>query len=197
MSITSYPLLEPPEDLAAKTIDSWSAAEADRYKEWLLASMPGRVKFLRATLSLPSADSPESTLLEAGRKLVALLAEPSASMSGRHEAAALRGHEISYHTGPLLTVHGYAISADMGLLMAELLTDRYELHWDVVRRPKRDVAYNRPALFGFRFGLHLDPIQTSAAAALGVLDGSAGEARWSDIYRRWAEDAPPRRDLQR
>jgi hypothetical protein len=132
VSVTSYPLFVPPEDLAARSIESWSVADANRYRDWLLGSMPDRVAVLKSTLSLPSGGTPESILLDAGRKMVGVLSEPAASTPGRREVADLRGHEITYDTGPLLTIHGYAIAADVGLLMAELLTDRYDLHWDVV-----------------------------------------------------------------
>ena len=146
--IASYPLFAPPEDLATKPTSSWSPSEVKRYKEWLLGSMPARINTLKSTLDLHPFGSPESTLVDAGRKLVALLSEPDASRPGRRETATLRGHEISYETGPLLTVHSYAIAADVGLLMAEMLTDRYDLHWDVVRRRKDAVAYNLPACSG-------------------------------------------------
>jgi hypothetical protein len=194
MSVTSYPLFVPPDNLAAKSIASWSVADANRYREWLLGSMPGRIAVLKSTLSLPAGGTAESILVDAGRKMVALLSEPAASTPGRREVADLRGHEITYDTGPLLSIHGYAIAADVGLLMAELLTDRYDLHWDVVRRPKRDIAYNLPALFGFGSCLHMEPVHISNVAALGVLDGSADETRWSGIYRVWADEAPPRPD---
>ena len=191
--IASYPLFAPPEDLATKPTSSWSPSEVKRYKEWLLGSMPARINTLKSTLDLHPFGSPESTLVDAGRKLVALLSEPDASRPGRRETATLRGHEISYDTGPLLTVHSYAITADVGLLMAEMLTDRYDLHWDVVRRRKDAVAYNLPALFGFESGIHMEPIWISTTVGYGVLGGSQGEEAWFDAYRWWADHASARR----
>ena len=50
-----------------------------------------------------------------------------------------------------LTDAGYALAADMGLVVSKFhLAEGHEaLTWDIVTKPKIDVAYHLPVLAGF------------------------------------------------
>ena len=57
------------------------------------------------------------------------------------------------HTSePKLTNVGYAVAADMGLLVAKLLLEacRPKVEWMLVTKPKRDSSYHLPVLTGIR-----------------------------------------------
>ena len=133
-------------------------------------------------------------LAAAGEQIATVLPMPGVSTEGRIERSVLRGHEVETNTGPLVTVTGYALAADLGLLMATMLQAECSgLRWEIVTRPKSDASYNLPVLRPFG-PVHMDPIQVSVNIAHRVLEWSASAAGWRDVYHT-RRHLPARSDL--
>jgi hypothetical protein len=185
-----YPLFEPPAELVERGIRQWSSREAEWYRDWLLSVMPARIQAVQEFLELPDSSPPESQLAIAGVRMGELLPSPKFSRLGRREDANLRGHLVEVPASLELTTLGYALAADLGLLMPKFLVDGFGLRWEIVRKPKSDVFYNRPVVAGFGSGTYMDPIHVSHVISLGVLDGSRRSTGWVDLFRRWSSRAP-------
>ena len=171
-----YPLFVPPEHLAEKGRRNWSAKEAKEYKAWLLGELDGRADALIVALCEPERPNPVEHLEALGQKAATLLAK-------------VRFSEVSPR-GPQLTNAGYALAADMGLLVARyLLRDAPEkLRWEVLRKPKSELSYNLPVLEGFSSTNYLEPVGGSIAEAYGVLRGARAADTWKRIYQVWMSD---------
>lgn len=172
--MNDYPFFIPPAHLAARKPRDWSKSEADEYRNWLVSSVEERVTFLLEFLGVSSKAKPEELLENAGRKAVEQLNNDVFSEPGPR--------------GKRLSNKGYALAADMGLLVAKLLLENYDnrVYWHTIRRPKRELSYNLPVLEGFDNN-YLDPIGGSTAEANGVLCGRRDESIWKDIYVFWSK----------
>ena len=190
--LSNYPLFEPPLELVERGIRNWSKPEADRYREWLLFVMPERIRSVRRILSLPPSREPDILLNVAGAEMAKLLALPESSRMSSPETANLRGHSITVPAGPQLTPLSYALAADLGLLWADLMVERYPLHWETIRKPKSDVSYNLPVLAGFEHEMNVDPVRVSATLAIGLLDETRTPTAWADVDRWWAAQVQSR-----
>lgn len=189
--LADYPLFAPPADLAEKPRAEWTMAEARRYFDWLMSVLPERVARVTRVLGLDPKGSPDDVLLAAGEQMARILPMSGVSTEGRIERSVLRGHEVETPSGPLVTVVGYALAADLGLLMATMLLAACpELRWEIVTRPRSDVDYHLPTLQPFG-PVHMDPIRISVVTALRVLDSRGPASAWRDIYHVWREDCGP------
>ncbi len=184
-AIAGYPPFGPRGDLAAKPRARWTMPDARNYFDWLMSVLPERVGALTTVLGLDPDGAPDDVLSSAGEQMARLLPLPGISTEGRLEHIVLRGHEVETHTGPLLTATGYALAADLGLLMGTMLRATCpDLRWEIVLRPKSDVDYRMPVLLPFG-PVHMDPARVSATVALGVLGGSRPASAWCDVFRWW------------
>lgn len=166
-----YPLFIPPDNLGFRTPSQWSRSEATAYAAWLRSSIPERIQRLIRYFGLDEASPPVSLLGPLGELLANALVREPFSKDGR------------------LTNQGHAVAADMGLLLATaLLQEHPGLGWDIVRKPKSDVSYNRPTLVGFG-AVGLDPIHVSTMQAFGVLRGTKDGTAWWRIFDYWSDQA--------
>lgn len=171
-----YPLFIPPAPLDTKTPCDFSTEEAESYFRWVLENQEARLsQFLERfdeSLSAPAED----LLRRIGEKVAETLKKPA----------------FAQNTGPepQLTSRGYALAADMGLLLAALLMRECgsSIQWTILRKPKTDVSFNCPVLKGFG-KLHLDPIYLSVTQSFGVLRGTRGGDAWLRVFKRWKKDA--------
>lgn len=175
----NYPMFLPPEHLSNRIAKEWSLQEAGEYKDWLLSSLDDRVQFLVSYLDVVDDSDIENFLTEAGIQAVRLLKEDSFSEDGPR--------------GKRLSNLGYALAADMGLLVAKLLVENHgdQIHWNIIRKPKSEMSYNLPVLTGFK-GNYLDPIGGSAAEANAILRGERDANTWKNIYVFWCNQIPGR-----
>jgi hypothetical protein len=162
-----YPLFVPPNGLAEQTPRDWSVAQAKQYAAWLEAVLPDRVSSMATYFGL-SPEWDESTLVALESLLKLELAQPpfSEAIDGR----------------PTLTSSGYAVAADMGLLVAGLLLRSGLTSWEIVRRPKRDVNYHQPVLNGLRDHPPFNPIWAALSPANGIVQGRRWNGGWVRIY---------------
>jgi len=173
---TQYPLFVPPEHLAAKGRKNWSAEEAQKYKEWLLGVLDERIDAMMLLLEEPEQPNPVEHLKAIGLKAATFLVDAPFSED--------------LPRGRRLTNEGYALAADIGLLVARyLLRDApKKLQWKVLRKPKSELAYNLPVLVGFLSKNYLEPVGGSIAEACGVLRGSGEGNIWSRSYQHWISE---------
>lgn len=175
MATSTYPLFVPPPELSSTAPKDWSAKQAHRYLQWLTGVLEERTNqlLMYTAESYPERiDEVEPLLARVGAKAVDTLRAPDFSTSAQ--------------TGPQLTDRGYALAADLGLLVARLLLDHSNgsEKWAVLRRPKSDVFYNHPVLVGFR-PVPLEPIGGSVAEANAVLRGTRNADAWQKIFSHW------------
>ncbi len=179
MTVTSYPLFNPPSPLSDKSHREWSKAEAEGYSNWLIRSIDYRTDDLLHYFSLDaSAWEPRTLLLRLGTLVAERLGEAEFS-EGKLDGT--RG----------LTNAGHALAADLGLLTARLLlqANAGTIRWEVVRKPKSDISYNLPVLAGFSNMLTLDPVGGSVAEAQAVLAGRRSSDAWARILDFWSSRA--------
>jgi len=75
---------------------------------------------------------------------------------------------------PELTNAGYSLAADAGLLFARALLRHHPgVRWDIVRKPKRDMAFQLPVLVGLG-PVYLDAVGGSIADFQATLRGERG-----------------------
>jgi hypothetical protein len=130
-----YPLFVPPPPLFEKSHFDWTPTEARAYFEWFLAQVEPRSRALLALIGEEDDGDPAVFLPHVGSKLAVLVRREPFS------AATEKGLE--------LTNAGYALAADAGLLFARALVRHYpNVRWDIVRKPKRDMAFRLPVLVG-------------------------------------------------
>lgn len=175
MAEISYPLFVPPSGLSAAVPKEWSATQADEYMRWLTSVLEPRSDAILARVgeSLPQqADDVEQLLLRVGAKAQEMLRQPDFSESTPH------GHK--------LTDRGFALAADLGLLVARLLLKfgNGSEQWTVLRRPKTDAFYNHPVITGLR-SVPLEPVGGSIAEAHAVLRGARSADAWQKIFSYW------------
>lgn len=176
MTIDEYPLFVPPDRLTSKGRENWSATEAAEYRDWFLGVLETRVGELTKKLEEPCGNSPSDHLRALGEKAVLLLKKAPFSEESP--------------TGRRLTNKGYALAADMGLLVAKYLLLQLpdKLRWETIRKPKSELSYNLPVLKGFSFN-YLDPVGGSTAEASAVLRGQRDADTWKRIYEFWVDKA--------
>ena len=150
----------------------WSKQEADRYFSWLMSCKDQRVASMLAFLGGPESCESRDHLLMVGRAALAHFRDErfGKSVSG-----------VGY-----LTDAGYALAADLGLLLAHHLIKKSgdRLKWKTLRTGKRHISYNMPVLIGFVPGhpSTVDPILASIGLAGGVVSGTDDERAWVKAF---------------
>ncbi len=175
MTVTSYPLFNPPNSLSEKSHRDWSKAEAEEYSRWLIRSIDDRTDDLLHYFSVDaSAWEPRALLLRLGALVAERLGEAEFS-------------ECKPDGARSLTNAGHALAADLGLLTARLLLQASggTIRWEVVRKPKSDTSFNLPVLAGFSNKLTLDPVGGAVAEAQAVLAGRRSGDAWARILAFW------------
>ena len=170
-----YPLFIPPGSLADGNRREWSSAQAKAYLAWLQEQVKPRTDALRSYFGEQGADDAERLLDRLGHKVgEALRGEPRFRMGDEDR--------------PKLTDQGYALAADMGLLIARLVLEHGPptLRWTVLRKPKSDVSYNLPILEGLG-PVTFEPVGAAIAEAYGVLRGERMDNTWVLMYRSLLE----------
>ncbi len=162
-----YPLFVPPSTLVGKDRKAWSAVEAKAYLVWLVTVAPSRVDHLLSFLNVAGLPLNGELLDIAQERLESSLSEGEfyRAENGRQQ----------------LTDAGYAIAADMGLLVATIVIESSsgKIKWETLRKPKSDASFNLPILTGFKNdSVHFDPIQGSIACLSGIVNGKALPQAW-------------------
>jgi hypothetical protein len=167
-----YPLFVPPLNLALKLPRDWTEAEARHYFMWLTAGMDDRIAVSLRILGEESTTDSSALLKSVGRKAMWVLRKREFTFDQVDKA-------------PRLTDCGYALAADLGLLVASSLIGANErIHWTILRRPKSEFSHNQPVLSGFGRQF-LNPISGSITETLKSLRSGDGEGGWFRIFDHW------------
>jgi len=189
-----YPFFKPPTHLAQNTPREWTKSEADEYYHWLLSAMDERVSNLFDYFDESQDGDNEDVLLRIGERVQGVLNDPELSYWATQKIH-LKEYVIEDEL-PTLTDMGYALAADVGLLLAQCILSacQEKVCWTIVRKPKNDADYNQPVLVGKNDKWrqdHVNPIGTSIAKAYAILRGKRGANAWGEAYksciRRWCQ----------
>lgn len=169
-----YPLFLPPQELAVKTPREWDILEAEKYYSWLTSIIDERVNNLLGYFNERFSENYENLLKSLGEKVVPILfkQEFSSIINGK----------------PKLSDKGYALAADMGLLIAKMLLNRFspKVKWEIVKKPKNDASFHLPVLTGFG-NIFLEPVGGSIAEAYGILRNQRESDIWQKIFVTWKD----------
>jgi hypothetical protein len=175
MSQTVYPYFSPPEFLASKIPRSWTRIEAKAYFDWLSDCMPNRITVLLKYFGIEDASAldPERLFTFLGEKVAENIASDAFSSLDSKGVRQLNDA-------------GYALAADMGLLVAKYLIDvsGESVRWKIARGATRDLSFNLPVLVGFG-RITLDPVGGSIAEAAGILAGRRSSDVWLRMFEFW------------
>lgn len=168
--MTKYELFIPPEHLAEKDRRNWNRKEAEEYKEWLLNVIDERTSNLLNCFNEHENTDVQELLTQLGRKV----------------ADKLKDSDYSEDTGNRrkLTNRGYALAADMGLLIAKFVLRDFgeKISWTIKRKAKSEMSYNLPVL-EIKGLDYFDPIGVSIANATSIINDNKKHDAWLILYK--------------
>ncbi len=171
--MNEYPLFIPPDELIDISRETWNKKQADKYFSWLMESKSGRVNFLLKYLTLDGSTCDQ-------RKLIVGAAQKFQEVFGTG----------AFNRSGELTNMGYALSADMGLLIAQsLIKSEASVNWTILRKPKSHAAINLPILKGFEKVDVLEPVGGAIAEVQGMLAGRRSSTIFIEMYDYWYKEA--------
>ena len=195
----SYPWFIPPPELAGRTAEQWSKAEAKTFLEWQLRVIEPRVAQMLRYLNDDASGSRKELLLRLGEKVAAILPakgysiEPDRQSTETGTGPASREAILCARDYRRLTETGMALASDLGLLLAKLVLEDCggAVRWDVLRKPKSALAYNLPVLVGLKKypGQHVEPIRVSIANGSALVRGEGSPDAWWRAYEAFIKDA--------
>jgi hypothetical protein len=189
MSEKQYSLFIPPGELGKKTSRERSPKEARAYYDWLLSVLDQRISDLLAYFGERLTGEAEGDLKRLGGQVAAVVKSPQFSYQDKAEPIVFKKGSRTLvappatEMEPRLTNAGYALAADMGLLVAKLLMDvcGTKVKWVILKRPKTDPSCQLPGLTGFG-KTDFSPIEVSIADMYGVLRGEKNSQVWHDLF---------------
>lgn len=174
INLKDYPLFIPPREVHSKKPREWTPDEAKLYFDWLMSVKDDRVEYLITVFDEAFTGDIEADLIRLGQKVYnSLHEEPFSS------------EEL---TGRSITNRGLALAADMSLLVSKLIIQKQpEISWNIVKKPKSDISFHLPALFGFPKLGHIETMAGSIANAKAILRGEEESDVWWRMFK-YAED---------
>jgi len=151
----SYPLFIPPEKFFSTKNFDWSLKEAKEYFNWFVSVKDIRSKYYLEYLFIHK-DKIDFNIL----------------CNKIHDT--LFNDEFSFSTKDSvldLTNAGYAFAADTSIVLSDYIIDKYEgkVYWNIVKKPKSDISFHLPALFGFKKLPHIELMKASIGHAKYIL----------------------------
>lgn len=151
----------------------WSKEESELYFSWLTSNMISRTNELLHFLGLTYITSHELLLVNVQEKV-------------EHH---ITSDEFTYEIDgkKKLTDSGYALAADLGLLVARILIERGEGHikWEILKKSRLARSNNLPVFIGVD-GEYLDPIDVSISECVWIANGNKSPNGWLNIYTYWS-----------
>ena len=172
--MNTYPSFVPPGGIGTRQPDDWSSAEAKQYFGWMLGCIDERTSSLIEYFGEHLSAGPEVLLMRLGDKVSQALqsppfAEPEADTP--------------------LSNTGFALAADMGLLVARLLlADRNVGASWVLIKAKGSIHYNQPVLRGSNKGAFNPVFGSVTDVAYSLKNKLRIDAdRWLKSYLHWKD----------
>lgn len=172
MTMPDYPFFAPPDHLASKVSHERTPQEAREYFNWFMENRHTRIANFLQYFGENSSECRNWDLKRIGASVAkALYRDPFSEWKD--------GQRI-------LTNRGYALAADFGLLIADMIqSECSSVQWSLMKR-KKDASYNLPVLTGFG-KVHLDPVGGSIAEAQALLRGDRDACTWWKIFDHWTK----------
>jgi hypothetical protein len=188
-----YPILDLPEhlkDFEFKGCRQRKKQDAKEYFDWLINSTDRRIGILLDYLEERLTNDILEDLRRIGQSIAEILPDEQFSYLSKDEHVLYerRGRQFDIELSPSrrLTVQGYAMVADLGLLMTKSILNEFSdtLYWEIVSKPKNDIAYLLPQVAGFCKKTIFSPIGGTHALALGIINDNDNGDIWSKAYKR-------------
>ena len=169
--MTDYPLFVPPSPVASKPRRNWTSEDAEFYFKWLMGNLPRRTNQVMQWFGEEDQVNRAAVLTKIGEKFSAALPTPQFSKAVENSSK--------------LTNQGYAIAADLGLLVARFLCEECgpSARWEILRKPKNDMSYNLPVLMGFH--IYFEPVGGVIAESKGMLRGVRSGDVLAETFLFW------------
>ena len=161
-----YPLFVPPKELYEIPKEGWKLTQAKQFFSWLMSERSSRVHVLLRHLKIDEMDFsvPRDMLENAVTKSIELF--KSNVFSSQNE----------------LTNYGYALAADLGLLLVACLEKEFNfIQWEIRKKPKTDINYLTPCYY-IPNEYSTDPVFVSTSCAYSVINNSKGIEKWMNWY---------------
>lgn len=133
----------------------WSLKDAKEYFNWFMSVKDERSARYLNYLSIQGEKLDFDVL---GKKIYETLYDDEVSF--RDDVGVFR-----------LTNAGYAFAADTSIVLSDYIIKKYngKVYWDIVKKPKSDIAYHLPALFGFNKLPYIELMGASVSHAKSIL----------------------------
>lgn len=162
-----YPLFIPPEKFFSTKNFDWSLKDAKEYFNWFMS-----VKDERSTqyLEYLSIEDEKLDFDILGKKIYETLYDDEFSF--RDDEGVFR-----------LTNAGYAFAADTSIVLSDYIVKKYKdkVYWDIVKKPKSDISYHLPALFGFKKLPYIELMGASVSHAKSILKKDQDPNIWKRV----------------
>lgn len=173
-NVKDYPLFIPPSEVHSKKPREWNSIEAKIYFDWFMSVKDDRVDYLLTVFDEVFTGNIEADLKRLGQDVYETLKkEPFSSEEP---------------TGKTITNTGLAIATDMALLVSRMIINKHpKIKWGIVKKPKRDISYQLPALFEFGERGPVELVRVSIVNARAILRGEERSDIWWRMFK-YADD---------
>lgn len=188
-----YEILIPP---LSKPFDQLTKKEAQQFFDWYMATMDGRIAYLKIASGLKLDYSPDSLipLWKWFLKKAEIEVTPQASLQALE--AQLRSakspfvKEVLADRAKQLSLETEYILQDIARYFGEVYVKNYPfIHWGFYSTPKREMNVNQPVLMGFpnkifpeKKGVPLPPLHVVRVRALRLLSSEASKYDLYDLF---------------
>lgn len=196
--LKGYDILVPPFPLE---YDEWSQKRAEEYLEWYVAHIPERVKYLsqKAGVQITGERIPPETLIDIWAwffQNAEIEKTPKKELEKQRVAFGQFGESFIAKTR--YTVRSEYILRDIAMYLSAVFTTNHPvIHWDIIRKPKRDIFYHQPVLKGFLDTRYEKPFESTFQPdhmvhiqAVGFRKGNGSSSDLLNLYRLWEQDIP-------
>ncbi|MFD2557191.1 hypothetical protein [Sphingobacterium tabacisoli] len=151
----AYPLFIPPEKFFSTKNFDWSLKDSKEYFNWFISTKSNRSNYYLEYLSIQRHEIDFDILCDRIRDTLF-----SEEFSLKTEGGVFD-----------LTNAGYAFAADTSIVLSDYVIDKYKgkVYWDIVKKPKSDISFHLPALFGFKKLPYVELMKASIGHAKYIL----------------------------
>ena len=204
----TYDILIPP---LAKSIETLSASEAERFFVWFQSQIPYRIDYLARQCSeylginKETIDFTPDSLLFIWKWFLEIAETERTPKQKCDLIIANYSNHRSLFQNDLLSKENDQFSLqteyilrDIGMYIGEVFVrGNPRIHWGYYTEPKTDISVNRPVLLGFEdprfsppFSMEFDPIHMVGVQAANIWDNTQKETDLVNLYRRWLKFIP-------
>jgi len=162
---------------------TWSKEQGKDYFYWLMSVKSDRVQVLLDFFKETIDEDRQAFLLRIGKAFThEVRMRKYWFQGGEMEIKFRTGHTAVVDRGIVLSDEGYSIAADMGLLVADVLTRDFPsaIKWKLLAGARNHINYNCPVLTGEPDCW--DPIAVACVNATAMIDNQETSDFWWRLY---------------